>query len=410
MLSLNWSQLKSLLRRQLAEPPLFESRKMDALLRLLLIAAVSPLVAIGLEGVTAPAAPAVTRAAAPVQQPPPKPPPSLGRFPVLEQTSSVFDVSQLTDIFDASALLSNVDARYLDTFLNADDRPRMLIIMREKPTIDAHYLRICSSLRVYCLALLVAGAPPSTPIAEKIPQIQIDPASPSMEANFRTGAYLFDLDGSLIWYDDLGYLATTLEVVLKSLLSVHRTPPPQSVETPPPAQPRSIQTVSPTTLRELTSSVIPLGKPKTTQPFNETYAITQATKDKKPAMLVFWATWCAPCVAEAPDLGRLVRQFKTVTFIGLADDVNNEETRKRITALTASSGIQLQYLLTDRSLLRKIFKQEDTPLPAFAIFDPKVNVFRLTGSIKLTTNRKRLMDALRDAAQSRSSSKPGSPL
>jgi thiol-disulfide isomerase/thioredoxin len=125
----------------------------------------------------------------------------------------------------------------------------------------------------------------------------------------------------------------------------------------------------------------------------------QATKDKKPVLLVFWATWCAPCVAEASELFSLARKFEGVMFVGLADDVNNDETRSRMTSYSVSSGIRYQYILKDRSLLRKIFNEEDTPLPAFAVFDPNVNTFRLRGSIMPTRNRRIIEKALRAASQ-----------
>lgn len=40
----------------------------------------------------------------------------------------------------------------------------------------------------------------------------------------------------------------------------------------------------------------------------------------KPLVLNFWATWCAPCVKEMPDLDALHHKYGDVSFVGLAVD------------------------------------------------------------------------------------------
>lgn len=40
----------------------------------------------------------------------------------------------------------------------------------------------------------------------------------------------------------------------------------------------------------------------------------------KPLVLNFWATWCAPCVEEMPELDQLSTQFPHIGFLGLAVD------------------------------------------------------------------------------------------
>ncbi|MCQ9615463.1 TlpA family protein disulfide reductase [Paenalcaligenes niemegkensis] len=42
----------------------------------------------------------------------------------------------------------------------------------------------------------------------------------------------------------------------------------------------------------------------------------------KPVVLNFWATWCAPCVEEMPDLDVLSQQFPEIGFLGLAVDTS----------------------------------------------------------------------------------------
>lgn len=43
----------------------------------------------------------------------------------------------------------------------------------------------------------------------------------------------------------------------------------------------------------------------------------------RPLVVNFWATWCAPCVKEMPDLDALHRQFEQVGFVGLAVDTQS---------------------------------------------------------------------------------------
>lgn len=40
----------------------------------------------------------------------------------------------------------------------------------------------------------------------------------------------------------------------------------------------------------------------------------------KPAVLEFWATWCANCVAEIPHLNELIAKFPDVQFLSISDE------------------------------------------------------------------------------------------
>jgi thiol-disulfide isomerase/thioredoxin len=49
-----------------------------------------------------------------------------------------------------------------------------------------------------------------------------------------------------------------------------------------------------------------------------------AAEKGKPVVLNFWATWCAPCVKEFPDLVALARDRKDVTVISVSIDDESE--------------------------------------------------------------------------------------
>jgi len=40
----------------------------------------------------------------------------------------------------------------------------------------------------------------------------------------------------------------------------------------------------------------------------------------RPLVVNFWATWCAPCVKEMPDLDALSKKYGEVAFVGIAID------------------------------------------------------------------------------------------
>jgi len=40
----------------------------------------------------------------------------------------------------------------------------------------------------------------------------------------------------------------------------------------------------------------------------------------RPLVVNFWATWCAPCIKEMPDLDELAHKYPGMTFLGVAID------------------------------------------------------------------------------------------
>ena len=64
----------------------------------------------------------------------------------------------------------------------------------------------------------------------------------------------------------------------------------------------------------------------------------------RPVVLNIWASWCGPCIAEAPDLARVARQFEgRVQFVGVD-------------------------ILDRRSAARAFITRYDLPFPS--VFDP----------------------------------------
>ena len=48
--------------------------------------------------------------------------------------------------------------------------------------------------------------------------------------------------------------------------------------------------------------------------------VALSTFSGRPLIVNFWATWCAPCVREMPDLDELAKKYPGMTFLGVAID------------------------------------------------------------------------------------------
>ena len=58
--------------------------------------------------------------------------------------------------------------------------------------------------------------------------------------------------------------------------------------------------------------------------YGETFAFTE--QEGQPMVVNFWASWCAPCLAEAPELQAASEQFgDEVLFVGVNTQDGNEE-------------------------------------------------------------------------------------
>ncbi len=85
-------------------------------------------------------------------------------------------------------------------------------------------------------------------------------------------------------------------------------------------------------------------------------------------VLNFWATWCAPCIEEMPDLNRVHREFadRGVLVVGAAADPF--EQRKRVRAFARKLDLEFPVWLgasTDQMLALGLGEA----LPATAILD-----------------------------------------
>ena len=120
-----------------------------------------------------------------------------------------------------------------------------------------------------------------------------------------------------------------------------------------------------------------------------------------PVFLNFWATWCAPCIEELPDLGRLARDYDSgPRFIGVSLDAwvtgSGRETEDRVRQALQRAGIAYDNLIYngDQDMLLEGF---DLPgsIPYSILFDGQGRaVATWDGQVEMPTVRKEI-DGLR---------------
>jgi len=127
---------------------------------------------------------------------------------------------------------------------------------------------------------------------------------------------------------------------------------------------------------------------------------------KRPTLLVFGATWCAPFVSDFPMLDGMRDQYQSrVLFVGLVDEQDTPSTRERIARLVEPHDFKLHYFLKDASIHRTVFKKEEVLLPAFALFDANDElVATFVGSLGVPKNAEALRASLDKVSGERRSS------
>ncbi len=85
-------------------------------------------------------------------------------------------------------------------------------------------------------------------------------------------------------------------------------------------------------------------------------------------LINFWATWCAPCLKEIPDLISLYQDRKDIMIIGVAMDYSDPQ---EIMSFVRSLSINYPIVLGDRKIASQL--DEISLLPSTYFYDPNGN-------------------------------------
>lgn len=107
--------------------------------------------------------------------------------------------------------------------------------------------------------------------------------------------------------------------------------------------------------------------------------ISLAKYQGKPLFINFFASWCPPCNAEAPDIAKAYQQYgDKVTFIGI--NLTNQDTVAKAETFMKKYGIQYPVLVDKNGQTGSLYKVLAIPTSLFVNKDGLI-VARYSGAI-----------------------------
>ncbi|HSW48848.1 MAG TPA: TlpA disulfide reductase family protein [Bryobacteraceae bacterium] len=110
------------------------------------------------------------------------------------------------------------------------------------------------------------------------------------------------------------------------------------------------------------------------QPVDEnSYAKLVASHKGSVLLVNFWATWCAPCREEMPQLARLAREYRGKSFRLVTVSCDEPEDRSKAAAFLAQHGAPqpayLKQVDEDETFINSVDKKWSGALPALFLYD-----------------------------------------
>jgi cytochrome c biogenesis protein CcmG, thiol:disulfide interchange protein DsbE len=85
----------------------------------------------------------------------------------------------------------------------------------------------------------------------------------------------------------------------------------------------------------------------------------------RPVIINFWASWCAPCRVEMPDLISAWREHSGQALQILAVNLTDQERRKDVTRFVTEFGLPFPVLLDTRGKVRELYALVSLPTTVF---------------------------------------------
>ncbi len=107
-------------------------------------------------------------------------------------------------------------------------------------------------------------------------------------------------------------------------------------------------------------------------------------RPRKPTLISIWATWCQPCIAEAPYLNRIRRESGdriNFLYINLSDGIPDpNQPPAAIAQFLARTGMSdVNYLTVDVKAYRQILGADRATIPDSLVGIPRVYIFDRNG-------------------------------
>jgi thiol-disulfide isomerase/thioredoxin len=80
--------------------------------------------------------------------------------------------------------------------------------------------------------------------------------------------------------------------------------------------------------------------------------LTVSGSDKDVTLLVFWATWCQPCLMEVPTLVKLHDKYRDKNFRVVSINVDDPE-GKKVNAIVGRFGINYPVLIGNEDVMKQ---------------------------------------------------------
>ena len=90
---------------------------------------------------------------------------------------------------------------------------------------------------------------------------------------------------------------------------------------------------------------------------------------KGPILIDFWATWCAPCIEELPQLNRIHQTYGPAGLQVIAISIDNSRSRSQVDPFVSSNEFEFRVLLDPDMDVRRRFGGTVTPYTALIAAD-----------------------------------------